>query len=80
MRHSSSQHLSRARLEFRVARLNCNCVAGVANSVSSAFIAVDIPDGEGRREVNNDTDCVSGRGGEPDPAMAGTEGTSSIRV
>src|SRR5262249_45184741 len=45
-------------------------------SAASAFIAVDIPDGEGRREVNNDTDCVSGRGGEPDPAMAGTERTS----
>ena len=24
-----------------------------------------------RREVNNDIDCVSGRGGEPDTAMAG---------
>ena len=46
----------------------------------SAFIAVDLPDGEGRREVNNDIDCVSGRAGEPDPAMAGTERTSSIRV
>jgi hypothetical protein len=25
----------------------------------------------GRREVNNDIDSVSGRGGEPDTAMAG---------
>jgi hypothetical protein len=37
----------------------------VADLVSNAFIALDIPDGNGRREVNNDIDGVSGRGGEP---------------
>jgi hypothetical protein len=40
-------------------------------SVSRAVIALDIPDGKSRREVNNDIDGVSGRGGEPDTAMAG---------
>jgi hypothetical protein len=38
------------------------------------FIALDIPDGKSRREVNNDIDCVSGRGGAPDTAMAARPG------
>jgi hypothetical protein len=33
-----------------------------------------MPDGKRRREVNNDIDGVSGRGGEPDTAMAGRPG------
>jgi len=40
-------------------------------SILSTFIAPDIPDGNGRREANNDIDAVSGRSGAPDPAMAG---------
>ena len=46
-------------------------VARVADSVSRIFIALDIPDGSAVARWNNDIDCVSGRGGEPDTAMAG---------
>ena len=46
-------------------------LAEIAYFVSTAFIALDIPDGKSRREVNNDIDDVSGRGDEPDTAMAG---------
>jgi hypothetical protein len=40
-------------------------------SYQALFIALDIPDGKSPREVNNDIDGVSDRGGEPDTAMAG---------
>jgi hypothetical protein len=42
-----------------------------ADSVSHIFIALDIPDGSAVPEVNNDINCVSGRNGEPDTAVAG---------
>jgi hypothetical protein len=56
---------------FEPATWTCN---DVADLLSSAFIALDITDGGRRREVNNDIDGVSGRGGEPDTAMAGPPG------
>jgi hypothetical protein len=43
----------------------------VAYLASNAFIALDIPDGNGCREVNNDINDVSGRNGGPDTAVAG---------
>jgi hypothetical protein len=66
----SSQHLSGAKLKFRATNPNVGG-SGLADFLSGAFIALDIPGGKGRREVNNDIDGVSGRGGEPDTGMAG---------
>jgi hypothetical protein len=47
----------------------------IADLVSTAFIALDIPDGNAVARWNNDINCVSGRGGEPDTlSCAGDHG------